>query len=167
MVRPTLWPRVWGFHFLNSRLSTELLVFVSDNRHFEYQQPDIEVPSKTCLSNLFHGRYFVVQNLAGGDEPQVIRYAALLRGTESAWQAISYGLESLTVFAEHGGVYMNFGLWAVAVAPAWLVVRQFGVEVESSTEAVASAIDTDTSAFKGAMTKEGPPKTQSSVTGSE
>jgi hypothetical protein len=62
---------------------------------------------------------------------------------------------------------MNFALWAMAVAPAWLVVRQFGVEVESSSEAVASVIDTDTSDFKGAVTKEGLPKTQSSVTGSE
>lgn len=62
---------------------------------------------------------------------------------------------------------MNFGLWAVAVAPAWLVVRQFGVEVQSSAEAAASAIDTDTSDFKGAVTKEGQPQRQSSVTGSE
>lgn len=70
-------------------------------------------------------RYFIVQNMAE-DEPQVIRYAALLRGTESAWQALSYGLESLTIFAEVGGVYMNFGLWALAIAPAWLVVQHFG-----------------------------------------
>lgn len=113
------------------------------------------------------GRYFVVQNLAGGDESQVIRYAALLRGTESAWQALSYGLESLTVFAEHGGVYMNFALWAVAIAPAWLVVRKFGAGAEGSAEAVASALDTDTSDYKGVVTKEGLPKLQSSVAGSE
>lgn len=50
---------------------------------------------------------------------------------------------------------MNFALWAVAVAPAWLVVRQFGVEAEGSSEAVASAIDTDTSDDKGVVTKEG------------
>lgn len=70
--------------------------------------------------------YFVIQNLAGDDEAQVIRYAALLRGTESGWQALSYGLESLPVFAHHGGVYMNFALWAVSLAPAWLVIRRFG-----------------------------------------
>lgn len=58
----------------------------------------------------------------------MVRYAALLRGTESAWQAISYGLTSLTVFAEVGGPYMNFALWAVAVWPAWLVVRDFGTK---------------------------------------
>ncbi|KAF2703624.1 hypothetical protein K504DRAFT_473871 [Pleomassaria siparia CBS 279.74] len=71
--------------------------------------------------------YFIITNLAK-DEPQVIRYAALLRGTESAWQAVSYGLSSLTIFAEVGGVYFNFALWAVALWPAWLVIRQFGGE---------------------------------------
>jgi hypothetical protein len=70
-------------------------------------------------------RYFVIHNLAE-DEPDVVRYAALLRGTESAWQALSYGLGSLAVFGEVGGIYMNFGLWAVAIFPAWLVIRGFG-----------------------------------------
>jgi len=56
----------------------------------------------------------------------VIRYAALLRGTESAWQALSYGLESIPIFGEIGGVYMNFGLWGIAIFPAWLVLRHFG-----------------------------------------
>lgn len=72
--------------------------------------------------------YFVIQNLAGPDETLVIRYAGLLRGTESAWQAVSYGLSSVTVFAEHGGVYMNFALWAIALWPAWLVLRHFGAD---------------------------------------
>lgn len=61
-----------------------------------------------------------------------------MRGTESAWQALSYGLESLTVFAQHGGVYMNFGLWAVAILPAWLVIRHFGTDVDSAVEAASS-----------------------------
>lgn len=76
-------------------------------------------------------------------------------------------LESLTVFAEHGGVYLNFGLWAVAIAPAWLVVRQFGVEVESSPEAVVVATEIDRSDVKGVVPKGGPPRTQGSITGSD
>ncbi|KAF3762195.1 hypothetical protein M406DRAFT_72215 [Cryphonectria parasitica EP155] len=83
--------------------------------------------------------YFVIQNLAGHDEALVIRYAALLRGTESAWQALSYGLEALTVFSETGGVYMNFGLWAIAIAPAWLVIRHFGVDEASTSTALPPA----------------------------
>ncbi|KAL2178371.1 major facilitator superfamily domain-containing protein [Thermothelomyces heterothallicus CBS 202.75] len=69
--------------------------------------------------------YFIIHNLAR-DEAEVIRYAALLRGTESAWQALSYGLGSIAIFGEVGGVYLNFGLWAAAVLPAWLVLRHFG-----------------------------------------
>ncbi|OAF99392.1 uncharacterized protein CC84DRAFT_1232841 [Paraphaeosphaeria sporulosa] len=77
--------------------------------------------------------YFFVTNLAK-DEPQVIRYAALLRGTESAWQAISYGITSVTVFAEVGAVYWNFALWGVAIYPAWLVLRHFGGPKEKVEE---------------------------------
>ncbi|PSN62257.1 hypothetical protein BS50DRAFT_561466 [Corynespora cassiicola Philippines] len=77
--------------------------------------------------------YFFITNLAK-NEPEVIRYAALLRGTESAWQAVSYGLTSLTLFAEVGGVYFNFALWAVAIWPAWLVLKEFGENNESLIE---------------------------------
>jgi len=57
--------------------------------------------------------------------------------TESAWQAVSYGLNSVKIFAEVGGVYINFGLWAAALLPAWLVVRHFG------NDAIASAAQGD------------------------
>jgi len=73
--------------------------------------------------------YFIISNFA--EDPQdVIRYASLLRGTESAWQAVSYGLNSITIIGEVGGVYLNFALWTLAVAPAWLAVRHFGVDVQ-------------------------------------
>jgi hypothetical protein len=77
--------------------------------------------------------YFVVTHIAK-DQGEVIRYAALLRGTESAWQAVSYGLTSLTVFAQVGGIYMNFALWAIAIAPAWLVLRNFGSGKEEASQ---------------------------------
>ncbi|KAF2198711.1 hypothetical protein GQ43DRAFT_483066 [Delitschia confertaspora ATCC 74209] len=77
--------------------------------------------------------YFIIHNIAS-DEPEIIRYAALLRGTESAWQAIGYGLSSLTLFAQVGGVYFNFALWGVAIYPAWLVLRHFGAEGKKEEE---------------------------------
>lgn len=85
----------------------------------------------------------MVQNLAGTDETLVIRYAGLLRGTESAWQAVSYGLSSLTVFAQYGGVYMNFALWAVSIFPAWLVLRHFGAGEEGVVEAGSSSAEAE------------------------
>jgi hypothetical protein len=67
-----------------------------------------------------------VGELAGTDA-EVVRIAGLLRGTESAVQAVSYGLNSLPIIADVGGVYLNFGLWGLALIPGWLVVRQIGV----------------------------------------
>jgi hypothetical protein len=43
-----------------------------------------------------------------------------------------------------GAIYVNFGLWAVAIFPAWLVVRQFGQDVKprQPEEIVAPSEDT-------------------------
>lgn len=94
--------------------------------------------------------YFIIHNLAAdsehaessessenseNSEPVIIRYSALLRGTESAWQAVSYGLTSLPLFSEVGGVYFNFALWAVSLFPAWLVIRHFGATEHSTSPA--------------------------------
>ncbi|KAJ4377229.1 hypothetical protein N0V83_000052 [Neocucurbitaria cava] len=85
--------------------------------------------------------YFFISNLATS-EPEVIRYAALLRGSESAWQAVSYGITSITVFAEVGAVYWNFALWAVAILPAWLVLKEFGGERKAAIEQTDSGVVT-------------------------
>ncbi|KAH9836790.1 DUF895 domain membrane protein [Rhodofomes roseus] len=69
--------------------------------------------------------YFAVGNIANSEE-EVVRIAGLLRGVESASQAVSYGLNSMPIFAQVGGVYLNFGLWAISLYPGWLVVRQIG-----------------------------------------
>ncbi|KOC16403.1 hypothetical protein AFCA_004921 [Aspergillus flavus] len=70
--------------------------------------------------------YFLIGNLAE-DEEDVIRISGLLRGTESAAQAVSYGLNAVTIMASVGSVYLNFGLWAISLLPAWLVVKHVGV----------------------------------------
>ncbi|CAH0053659.1 unnamed protein product [Clonostachys solani] len=70
--------------------------------------------------------YFIVGNLAESSE-EVVRISALLRGTESAVQAVSYGLNSLESFAADGAFYLNFGLWGISLYPAWLVIRQIGI----------------------------------------
>jgi hypothetical protein len=85
--------------------------------------------------------YFIIGNLAV-DQQEVIRYAALLRGSESAWQAVSYGITSVTIFAEVGAVYWNFALWAAAIWPAWLVLREFGGEKKTAIEQTEHVIVT-------------------------
>ena len=86
-------------------------------------------------------------------EVEVVRYAALLRGTESAWQAVSYGLTSIPIFGEVGAVYINFGLWAVGLAPAWLVLRRWNTErtddAEVATDVSVAPVPSETSSQSG------------------
>ena len=70
--------------------------------------------------------YFVVGELAKSEE-EVVRIAGLLRGTESAVQAVSYGLNSVPIIADVGGVYLNFALWGIALLPSWTIIKEFGV----------------------------------------
>lgn len=72
--------------------------------------------------------YFVIGEIARS-EGEIVRIAALLRGTESAWQAVSYGLNAVPIFAQVGGVYLNFALWFIAVVPAWLVIRKISISL--------------------------------------
>ncbi|KAF2017941.1 MFS general substrate transporter [Aaosphaeria arxii CBS 175.79] len=75
--------------------------------------------------------FFLIGEIS--ESPQeTIRLAALLRGTESAWQAISYGLGAVPLFALVGSTYLNFALWAVSIVPAWLVVSKIGTKPKDS-----------------------------------
>ncbi|KAH7390568.1 cytochrome c oxidase subunit 1 [Pyrenochaeta sp. MPI-SDFR-AT-0127] len=80
--------------------------------------------------------FFLIGQIS--ESPQeTIRLAALLRGTESAWQALSYGLNALPVFATVGGTYFNFGLFGASLVPVWLVVREIGeIGGDRSTKSV-------------------------------
>ncbi|POY70117.1 hypothetical protein BMF94_6891 [Rhodotorula taiwanensis] len=71
--------------------------------------------------------YFVCGTLVT-KPADVLRIGGLLRATESAAQAVAYGLNSLKSFEGVGAAGLNFGLWAVALVPAWLVIRQVGVK---------------------------------------
>ncbi|RYP78714.1 hypothetical protein DL771_000381 [Monosporascus sp. 5C6A] len=49
-----------------------------------------------------------------------------LRGLEWAWQALSYGLNALPVFATTGGADIDFEPRGLSSFPAWLAVREIG-----------------------------------------
>lgn len=57
---------------------------------------------------------------------QLTRLASIIRGVESAGQALSYGLNSTTIRLD-AIAGLNFGLYAVAVPLAWVVVRKIGL----------------------------------------
>ncbi|EKJ71480.1 hypothetical protein FPSE_08350 [Fusarium pseudograminearum CS3096] len=69
--------------------------------------------------------FFVIGEISTSSQ-ETVRLSALLRATESAWQALSYGLNALPIMATVGSTYMNLGLWALAIFPAWLVIRGLG-----------------------------------------
>jgi hypothetical protein len=56
------------------------------------------------------------------------RAAGLLRAVESASQAVAYGTSSIASFAQLPSAALNFSLWGLAIIPAWIVVRNIGVE---------------------------------------
>ncbi|KIY73603.1 MFS general substrate transporter [Cylindrobasidium torrendii FP15055 ss-10] len=57
---------------------------------------------------------------------EAVRIAGLLRATESASQAVSYGLSSIPSFAHLWGAVLNLGIWGVAVIPGWIIISQIG-----------------------------------------
>lgn len=69
--------------------------------------------------------FFVVPN-------QLFRqlvYVMIISSTDSDDRtnlAAQYGLGSVSVMARTGSIYLNFGLWAISLYPAWLVISQFG-----------------------------------------
>ncbi|KAH6900630.1 major facilitator superfamily domain-containing protein [Thelonectria olida] len=71
--------------------------------------------------------FFIIGQISASPQ-ETIRLAALLRGTESAWQALSYGLGALPIFASIGGTYLNFGLWGLSIVPAWVLIKGFGAK---------------------------------------
>ncbi|KAI8317410.1 hypothetical protein K4K59_006670 [Colletotrichum sp. SAR11_240] len=84
--------------------------------------------------------FFIIGQIS--DSPQeTIRLSALLRGTESAWQALSYGLNAIPIFALVGGPYINFGLWGASIVPAWLVIRHLGTESKNGDSETASQVE--------------------------
>ncbi|EXJ79873.1 hypothetical protein A1O3_08158 [Capronia epimyces CBS 606.96] len=83
--------------------------------------------------------YFVIGQLTT-TPAETVRLAALLRGTESAWQALSYGLNAVNLFAEIGGIYLNFALWALALVPAWLVIRRFGTQAQDQERRASTGV---------------------------
>lgn len=65
---------------------------------------------------------------------EIVRLASIIRSVESAGQAVSYGINSTTLRLD-AVAGINFGLLAIALPPAWLVVRKVGI-LEDGTKLV-------------------------------
>ena len=63
-------------------------------------------------------------NRDGGD---IIRLSAVVRGVESAGQAISYGINSIDTFPLSGAVAVNLSFFAACIIPSAFVIWNVGV----------------------------------------
>ncbi|KPM39226.1 hypothetical protein AK830_g7353 [Neonectria ditissima] len=70
---------------------------------------------------------------------ETVRLSALLRATESGWQALSYGLGAVPIFATVGNAYLNFALWGLSLFPAWLAIKKLGTAQHTSVDAAQRA----------------------------
>ncbi|BCS28449.1 uncharacterized protein APUU_70019S [Aspergillus puulaauensis] len=63
-------------------------------------------------------------NRDGGD---IVRLSAVVRGVESAGQAISYGINSIDTFSLSGAVAVNLSFFAACIIPSAFVVFRVGI----------------------------------------
>ncbi|PWN45101.1 hypothetical protein IE81DRAFT_229549 [Ceraceosorus guamensis] len=76
--------------------------------------------------------YFIIGGFGNGHE-QVVRLASILRATESAGQAVSYGINSTSLRLD-AVAGINFALFALSVVPVWFVVRRIGFAADGVTK---------------------------------
>ncbi|KAH7368707.1 major facilitator superfamily domain-containing protein [Plectosphaerella cucumerina] len=100
---------------------------------------------QTCWALTYNFGYWMIGSLAreAADVPRLTSY---VRALESAGQTISSGISS-TKTPLITALGINFGLWGVAIVPAYLVVSKIGVDYvgfkkSETTARVEEAVDT-------------------------
>ncbi|KAE8211541.1 hypothetical protein CF327_g4722 [Tilletia walkeri] len=79
---------------------------------------------------LYEYTYFLVGAI-NDDPSELIRLTSIVRGVESAGQAVSYGINS-TGFRLDAVAGINMGLWGICLLPAWIIVRQVGITADGT-----------------------------------
>ncbi|CAD6887778.1 unnamed protein product [Tilletia controversa] len=79
---------------------------------------------------LYEYTYFLVGAI-NDDPSELIRLTSIVRGVESAGQAVSYGINS-TGFRLDAVAGINMGLWGICLLPAWIVVRKVGITADGT-----------------------------------
>jgi len=86
------------------------------------------------LQLLFNWLYELTYWIVGAinDDPsELIRLTSIVRGVESAGQAVSYGINS-TGFRLDAVAGINMGLWGLCLIPAWVVVSKVGITADGT-----------------------------------
>ncbi|KAL9938394.1 hypothetical protein V8E36_003017 [Tilletia maclaganii] len=79
---------------------------------------------------LYELTYWIVGAI-NDDPSELIRLTSIVRGVESAGQAVSYGINS-TGFRLDAVAGINMGLWGLCLIPAWVVVSKVGITADGT-----------------------------------
>ena len=105
--------------------------------------------------NLMYDYLYWLVGCVNKNGADLIRLSAIIRGIESAGQAISYGINSIDTFALSGAVAVNMSFFVVCIIPAAFVIFKVGIvdgvkvhdivqdEREGISPAASAAIDGD------------------------
>ncbi|KAF4961776.1 hypothetical protein FSARC_10072 [Fusarium sarcochroum] len=77
--------------------------------------------------NLMYDYLYWLVGCVNKNGADLVRLSAIIRGIESAGQAISYGINSIDTFALSGAVAVNMSFFAVCIIPAAFVVFKVGI----------------------------------------
>lgn len=77
--------------------------------------------------NLMYDYLYWLVGTINRDGADLIRLSAVIRGIESAGQAISYGINSIDTFALSGAVAVNLSFFAACIIPSAFVIYKVGI----------------------------------------
>ncbi|KAM0550701.1 hypothetical protein ACHAPJ_008766 [Fusarium lateritium] len=77
--------------------------------------------------NLMYDYLYWLVGCVNKNGADLVRLSAIIRGIESAGQAISYGINSIDTFALSGAVAVNMSFFTVCIIPAAFVVFKVGI----------------------------------------
>ncbi|KAM5349018.1 hypothetical protein ACJ41O_008841 [Fusarium nematophilum] len=77
--------------------------------------------------NLMYDYLYWLVGTVNKNGADLIRLSAVIRGVESAGQAISYGINSINTFALSGAVAVNLSFFAACIIPSAFVVLKVGI----------------------------------------
>lgn len=77
--------------------------------------------------NLMYDYLYWLVGTINRDGADLVRLSAVIRGIESAGQAISYGINSIDTFALSGAVAVNLSFFAACIIPSAVVIYKVGI----------------------------------------
>lgn len=84
---------------------------------------------------MYEYTYWIMSALSPENSPELVRLASIVRGVESAGQALSYGVNA-TSWRLDAVAGLNFGFYGICLLPAWSVIRHVGLNIDKNGHVV-------------------------------